>query len=83
MTYVLLIEMTDKMEYICPMVCSQYAPCYVDSRSDALGHEYQVARHLIDEIRVRVRGHNDPSNIIDLRGIGESLMCWLLIIVVA
>ena len=28
----------------------------------------------IDKIRVPVKGHNDPSNMIDLSGIGESLM---------
>ena len=30
--------------------------------------------HPMDEIRVLVKGHNDPSNMINLRGIGESLM---------
>ena len=30
--------------------------------------------HIMDEIRVLLQGHNDPSNMIDLRGIGESLM---------
>ena len=74
MTYVLLIEMTDKMEYVCLMVCSQYAPWYVDSSSDALGHECQMMGHTMDKIRVQVKGHNNPSNIIDLRGSGESLM---------
>ena len=74
MTHVLLSEMTEKMEYVCPMVCSQNAPWYVDSRSDALGHECQMMGHLMDEIRVQLKGHNDTSNMIDLRGIGESLV---------
>ena len=65
MTYVLLIEMTDKMEYVCPMVCSQYAPWYVDSRSDALRHECQMMGHPMNEIRVQLNGHNGPSNMID------------------
>ena len=30
--------------------------------------------HPMDEIRVQFRGRNDPSNMIDLRGIGESLV---------
>ena len=30
--------------------------------------------HLIDEIRVLLKGHNDPSNMTDLRGVGETLM---------
>ena len=28
----------------------------------------------MDEIKVLIRGHNDTSNMINLRGIGESLM---------
>ena len=32
----------------------------------------------MDKIRVLLKGHNDPSNMTDLRGIGESLM-WSLI----
>ena len=56
------------------MVCSQYAPWYVDSRSDALEHECQMMGHPMDGIRVLIKGHNNPSNMIDLRGIGESLM---------
>ena len=30
--------------------------------------------HPIDEVRVLLKGHNDPSNMINLRGIGESLV---------
>ena len=56
------------------MICSQYAPWYVDSRYDALGHECQMMGHPMDKIRVQFKGHNDPSNMINLRGIGESLM---------
>ena len=35
----------------------------------------------MDEIRVHLKGHNDPSNMIDLRGIGESLMYIPLVVV--
>ena len=31
--------------------------------------------HLMYEIRVQLKGYNDPTHMIDLRGIGESLMC--------
>ena len=30
--------------------------------------------HPMGEVKFLVKGHNDPSNMIDLRGIGESLM---------
>ena len=30
--------------------------------------------HPMDEIRVQLKGYNDPSNMINLRGIGGSLM---------
>ena len=56
------------------MVGSQNAPWYVHSRSDALGHEYQMMGHPMGEIRVLIKGHNDTSNMIDLRGIGGYLM---------
>ena len=42
--------------------------------SDALGYECQMIGHTMGGIRVWVEGHNDRSNMIDLRGIGESLM---------
>ena len=42
--------------------------------SDAIGYECQMMGHPMDKIRVLVKGHNDLSNMIDLRGIGESLM---------
>ena len=42
--------------------------------SDTLGHECQMMEHPMDEVRVLIKGHNDPSNMINLRGIGESLM---------
>ena len=55
------------------MVYRQYAPWYVDIRSDTLRHECQMMGHPMDEIRVMVKGHNGPSNVIDLRGIEELL----------
>ena len=45
-----------------------------NSRSGVLGHECQMMGHPMGEIRVLLKGHNDPSNMSDLRGIGESLM---------
>ena len=30
--------------------------------------------HPMGEIRVQLKGHNDPSKMVDLRGIGESLI---------
>ena len=74
MTYVLLIGISERMEYVYSMVCSQYTPCYVDSKSDALGHECQMMGPPIDRIGVLIKGHNDPLKMVDLRGIGESLM---------
>ena len=58
--------MTDEVEWL--------GPCHVNSRYDAIGNECQMMGHTIGEIRVLLKGHNDPSNMSDLRGIGESLM---------
>ena len=41
---------------------------------DTLGHECQMMGHPMGEIWVMVKGHNERSNMSDLRGIGESLM---------
>ena len=51
--------------------------CHVNSMSDALGHECQMMGHQMDERRVLVGEHNDPSHMINLRGIGESLMLYV------
>ena len=57
-----------------PMVCSQYAPWYINARSGALGYVCQMMGHPMNEIGVLIKGHDNPSNTVNLRGIGESLM---------
>ena len=66
--------MTDKIEYVCPMVYSQYPPWYVNIKYDAPGHLSLIMGHPMKEIRVLVKGHDELSNMVDLRDTGESLM---------